>query len=353
MRPDIVAHRGGGGRAPENTLAAFRRAVDDGVSDAVEFDVQRTRDGIPIVFHDADLRRTTDVESVYPERADSLVGDFTLAELRALDCGSWFCGGGFAGERIPTVSEVLDVVGGRIDIQLELKHPHRYPGIESAVAAILREHGLLDSSTLIVTSFELDSLVRFHDEAPQTALKAAVRAVADLETSGLVGVVASAGVSPRCTDDDRARLDGLGVPLSGGSAETPQRMREAIDSGLREIATHYPEMLDRVIHGLPPYCRTSPLVIEEVLLDDYDPTDRRAVIRNVSDTDVDGAAWHLWNGVATPLRPAGRIGAGERIEIRLTSPRGHDVSSMQALALHDDEHTLADILEFWAVPPRS
>src|SRR5919206_4176055 len=87
--PTVVAHRGASGQAPENTLAAVRRAVELRV-DRVEVDVQRTKDGVPVVIHDTTLARTTDVRRVHPRRAPWLVGDFTLAEIQRLDAGGWY-----------------------------------------------------------------------------------------------------------------------------------------------------------------------------------------------------------------------------------------------------------------------
>lgn len=104
----VVAHRGASGHAPENTLAALRLARERG-ADMAEIDVRQTADGALVVLHDASLRRTTDVAEIYPHRRTWNVRDFTLAELRRLDAGSWF-GAGFAGERIPTLQECLQVL---------------------------------------------------------------------------------------------------------------------------------------------------------------------------------------------------------------------------------------------------
>ena len=103
-----VAHRGGAGLAPENTLAAVHRALAGG-ADVVEIDVHRTRDGELVVLHDADVRRTTDAATALPGRESYAVADLTLADVRRLDAGSWK-DARFAGERVPTLAEVVDVV---------------------------------------------------------------------------------------------------------------------------------------------------------------------------------------------------------------------------------------------------
>jgi glycerophosphoryl diester phosphodiesterase len=109
--PLIVAHRGSSSRAPENTLASFQQAIDDG-ADAVECDVRLTRDGQVVVIHDANLRRTTD--------GRGLVMDQTLRELRQLSAGRWFHRK-YAAERIPTLDEVLALTAGRCGVNIEIK----------------------------------------------------------------------------------------------------------------------------------------------------------------------------------------------------------------------------------------
>ncbi len=80
-KPLIIAHRGASAIAPENTLAAFRRAIDDG-AEGIEFDVRLTKDGVPVVLHDAQLNRVG--------RCEGRVIDFTSKQLQKLDVGSWF-----------------------------------------------------------------------------------------------------------------------------------------------------------------------------------------------------------------------------------------------------------------------
>lgn len=107
-----IAHRGFSAAAPENTLAAFSRAIQAG-SDLVEMDLRLSRDAQVIVFHDRELDRTTDGEGPAGER--------TLAQLKELDAGSWFSPE-FAGEKIPTLDEVLELFAPtRTGLYLELK----------------------------------------------------------------------------------------------------------------------------------------------------------------------------------------------------------------------------------------
>jgi glycerophosphoryl diester phosphodiesterase len=150
-----VAHRGASAYAPEHTLAAYRLALEMG-ADYVEQDLAVTRDGVLICLHDASLERTTNVEEVFPDRAVSIslegrtrrawvANDFTLAEIKQLDAGSWF-DPKFKGEKVPTFDEAIALVRGKAGIFPELKTPEIYEGrkvdFEQLVAAALDKHGL-------------------------------------------------------------------------------------------------------------------------------------------------------------------------------------------------------------------
>jgi glycerophosphoryl diester phosphodiesterase len=131
----LVAHRGASAYAPENTLAAYRLAIEMGAN-FVEQDLQVTRDGVLICLHDASLERTTNVAAVFPNRSTDIVvdgkvrkawlaNDFTLAEIKRLDAGAWF-GARFAGERVPTFDESVALVKGKAGLYAELKTPEVY-----------------------------------------------------------------------------------------------------------------------------------------------------------------------------------------------------------------------------------
>lgn len=122
-----AAHRGASAAAPENTMAAVTQAVADR-ADYVECDVRQTKDGVLIVLHDRELARTTDAESVFPGRSPWRVQDFTLAEIRRLDAGSWK-DPSYAGERVPTLAAVLrELSGSASGAFVEVKEPGRYGG---------------------------------------------------------------------------------------------------------------------------------------------------------------------------------------------------------------------------------
>ena len=126
----LIAHRGASGTYPENTRASFRAALQAGAG-AVEFDVQRTKDGRLAVIHDTDLRRLAG------RRAK--VGKLEFAELSSLDVGSWF-DRRFRGERVPSLEETLDLFPDHLEVHLEIKQARPiYRGIEEDVLKLLRK----------------------------------------------------------------------------------------------------------------------------------------------------------------------------------------------------------------------
>jgi len=148
----VIAHRGAPSHAPENTLAAFRAAIDQGAT-WLEFDVQMTRDGELVVIHDETVDRTTD--------GTGAVGDLTLAQVRALDAGG--------GERVPTLREVVDLARAHgVGILPEAKAAQLYPGIEERLLEVLAAAGVLDRA--VVQSFDAGSLERLRSLAPDVRL---------------------------------------------------------------------------------------------------------------------------------------------------------------------------------------
>lgn len=112
-RAEIIAHRGASLSAPENTLSAIEKAIEQG-AEGIEFDVQMSLDGVPVLMHDTTLGRTTN------DLANRRVDQLSLAELKSLDAGSWFSED-FKGEPVPTLEEVLKLIDGRAMAYIDLK----------------------------------------------------------------------------------------------------------------------------------------------------------------------------------------------------------------------------------------
>jgi len=146
--PWIIGHRGYRAKYPENTLSAFQAAIEAGAV-MIELDVMLSRDRKVVVIHDAALERTTNGKGP--------VADFTLAELKHLDAGSWF-DSRFADQHLPELSEVLDLVDGRVYVNIEIKSnayesSHPPDAIEKQVVELLRQKSLLD--TCMISSFDV------------------------------------------------------------------------------------------------------------------------------------------------------------------------------------------------------
>jgi glycerophosphoryl diester phosphodiesterase len=155
----IIAHRGASGLAPENTLAAVRKAVELG-ADMIEIDLRQTRDSV-VVIHDDTIDRTTN--------GHGEVGKMSFADIRDFDSGSWF-DEAFSGEKIPTLREVISAVNGRCKLLLEIKGDEKkYPGI---CGRILRQIDACNAKEwIVIQSFSdqvlesinrIDSTVTLH-----------------------------------------------------------------------------------------------------------------------------------------------------------------------------------------------
>jgi glycerophosphoryl diester phosphodiesterase len=156
-RPLIIAHRGASTHAPENTLAAFRAAIDAGAN-GVEFDVQLAADGVPVVIHDTDLRRTAGI--------NKRVSELTSIQLSQIDAGSWFAPQ-FSRETVPTLEQTLQLLSnfnGLIYIELKCELDNFKP-LVAAVCDAIRDSPLLPQ--IIVQSFRLAAIPEVRCLLPQ------------------------------------------------------------------------------------------------------------------------------------------------------------------------------------------
>jgi glycerophosphoryl diester phosphodiesterase len=222
VEPVNIAHRGASAYAPEHTLAAYTLALEMG-ADYVEQDLQVTRDGVLVCMHDTTLDRTTNVEEVFPDRATEVelrgelrqvwrVADFTLAEIKTLDAGSWF-GPEFADERVPTFQEAIDLVKGRAGMYPETKAPEAYEALgltmEEELVRVLAANGLntpagQSETPIYVQSFSPQSVQQMY------ALTG--------DTYKLVQLVSGGQASTLLTDDGlsdvAAYADGIGPAIA-------------------------------------------------------------------------------------------------------------------------------------------
>jgi len=193
-KPILIAHRGASAYAPEHTKAAYDLAIKQG-ADYVEQDVQMTKDNVLICSHDAELSRTTNIEEVYPDRAmvrDAedkgtprkgwYAVDFTLAEIKQLDAGSWFNQANpfaaqkhYAGLKVPTLEEAVGMIGNRARLYVEMKYVPFYESLGKdmvgALVKILKSRGLEPAGDdllpkVFIQSFSKASLLKLRELAP-------------------------------------------------------------------------------------------------------------------------------------------------------------------------------------------
>ncbi len=229
----LIAHRGASGHAPENTLAAFRKAVALGAA-FIETDLQLSRDARFVALHDATVNRTTNGQGV--------AHDMPLAELRRLDAGSWF-GSEFGGERIPTLEEILEFSKKNdVVFYLELKPGGSWGG-EHALVGALRESGEIPRA--VVISFDAAMVLNLRKIEPtlMTGLLYDGQIENPLEKAVEIGarqlVVQKDLVTPALIE--RARKKDLQVVC--WTVNNPAHMRMLMAAGVDGIMSDYPDRL--------------------------------------------------------------------------------------------------------------
>ncbi|HEV8340522.1 MAG TPA: glycerophosphodiester phosphodiesterase family protein [bacterium] len=237
-RPLIVAHRGASRAAPENTLAAFRTAVDLG-ADGVEFDVQRTADGALVVFHDATLERTTNGRGPLRETR--------LADLKALDAGGWFSASS-AGERIPTLEETIAVLPAPVRVFVELKQgPVFDEGIVAALADGLRHADV--TGRCEVSSFDHPSLKRFTAASPDvpTGILFSARLIDPVAAATLAGAAALHPEWDLIAPDLVPLAHSHGLAVVGWTVNAADQMERLAAMEVDAIITDLPDLARRVL----------------------------------------------------------------------------------------------------------
>jgi glycerophosphoryl diester phosphodiesterase len=249
-KPLIIAHRGASAVAPENTLAAFQRAIDDG-ADGLEFDVRITKDGVPIVFHDSTIKRMT--------RREGRTSAFTAAELQTLDLGAWFnerhpsrADEKFSGETVPALERLFSILkgyGGRL--YLEMKgSPAEVSTLAEAVVKIIKQTDFLPQ--LVVKSFKLEAIEKIKKLFPEvcTAALFAPRVMTILrKQSRLIERAREFAADELSLHYSLAtkklveKATAAGMPTTIWTADHPIWVRRAAEIGIRAIITNNPARL--------------------------------------------------------------------------------------------------------------
>lgn len=248
--PLVVAHRGGAGLAPENTLAAFTEGLTH-QPDALELDVHMSRDGHLVVIHDPTLMRTANVSGA--------VEEYDLAELRTMNAAARHFGKSFGRQPIPTLDEVLQLASGHAGVQVEIKlraDGTRYPGMESAVVEALRSAGMTDQA--VVISFDFPTLQSVQELEP-TLHTGALIGTRYMESEGTAGPaaiaarihalgVSHAGVDRRwLTPELLASFHELGLLVGVWTVNDAREMRRFVDMGVDFVTSDRPDIARDVV----------------------------------------------------------------------------------------------------------
>ncbi len=249
-RPSIVAHRGCSAFAPENTFAAFSLALESG-AEGIEMDVRLTRDGVPVVFHDAGLKRISG--------SDIRISSLTFGELAEVDAGSWFnlknagrANRRFVGEKIPTLESTMEFLHGfHGPIYVELKSAGRNARtLADAAGKVLSRH--TGELNIIVKSFnfELIPLVReICPKAESAALFAPQILLILKKESRLISIAKKLGVNrlslhySLATRSLLRRANKERLPVTIWTTDSERWVRASIELGIDSIITNDPAKL--------------------------------------------------------------------------------------------------------------
>ncbi len=232
-RPLVIGHRGASADAPENTIAAFELALEQG-ADGIELDVHLSADEQPVVIHDFTLERTTD--------GAGPVRDHRVRELKRLDAGGWH-DRRFRGQRVQTLQEVLERFRDRARFWIELKGSSAlYPGVEERVVSMVEIYDVVDR--VLVQSFDHAALARVRElnrEIPVGALLAqAPLDPALLEPEAISAICPGAQV---LTAPLLAEIQGAGLHCYVWTVNEPAQMDRLVEWGVNGIITDRPGVL--------------------------------------------------------------------------------------------------------------
>ena len=229
-----IAHRGGAGLAPENTLAAFENALNLGV-DFIELDLRRSKDGHLIVIHDSNVERITN--------GKGKVCDLTLEELKSLDAGVKFSPA-YQGEKIPTFEEVLELIGNKVVVVVHIKEQgieqevltllHKYKQSEAVLTSFYR--GVIKNSKLLSPNFPT-ALLRAENLLPFDYIARAQEAYANILDLA----------RHRLNYDIIQHCHKRGLLVWTWTVDEPKDMRDLIKMGVDAVTTNYPDRLQGIL----------------------------------------------------------------------------------------------------------
>jgi glycerophosphoryl diester phosphodiesterase len=235
----IIAHRGASRAAPENTLAAMRKAMEFG-ADYAELDACQTKDGAIVLMHDEELERTTGQKG--------LIWAYTLSELQGFEAGSWF-GEEFRGEPIPTLQEVMHLVRGKMKLNIEIKVFGHEPGIAQKVVDIIQAENF--EKECMVTSFDREIIEEVKNIAPE--LMTGFIFDEDYQGNVFDGNWDALSCDRQILDEELIKeAKDKGMKLFIWTVNYPEEMKKLIDLEVDGLITDIPDVLKEILDGLIP-----------------------------------------------------------------------------------------------------
>jgi len=248
----IIGHRAGAGKAPENTLAAVRQAIADGV-DWIEIDVQEAADGEVVVVHDSDFMKLA---------GEPLkVWDGTLEQIRVIDVGGWF-GPQFAGERVPTLREVLEMARGKAGVVIELKYYGHEQQLEERVVDLVEAAGMTADVAIISLAYE--GIQRFRALRPDWTIGLlSATAIGDLTRLDADFLAVSTGLA---TPGFVRHAKAAGKQVYVWTVNDPVSLSRMMSAGVDGVITDEPEMARQVMEQRGQMSPVERLLVHTALL---------------------------------------------------------------------------------------
>ena len=265
-RFSVIAHRGASGHAPEHTWPAYERAVEMG-ADFLEPDLQLTRDGHLIAFHDTTLDRTARGPA---EICTGPVAERTLDEIRLCDVGCWFnerypnrARSAYKGQRVVTLDELFARWGDQVRWYPETKNPEESPGMEEALLELIRRHGLRDAAVergqVLIQSFSPTSLHHLRSLDPELHLVQLLPGDA-MDGRQAESVLQEIATYARGVGPNHALVDGsfmaaarrAGLLVHPWTVDDPEEMDHLITLGVDGLFTNFPDRLVALLPGNRP-----------------------------------------------------------------------------------------------------
>lgn len=258
-----IAHRGARSLAPENTMAAIRKAHEVG-ADLWETDISVTADGHLILFHDDDVLRTTDATTRFPDRGDYRTSSFTLEEIRSLDAGSWFretdpfgeiaagrigqeALSAFEGEKIPTLAEGLAFtksVNWPVNLEIKKLSPPvtQFPMVDRVLEAVAAAK--IDPALVIFSSFFHPFLDEIRQKAPAFVIQALIGDTGETEHDWVGFRFDTYNANQRLLSAATCReVVAMGKTVNVYTVNPEEKMRQFMDAGATGIITDFPQNL--------------------------------------------------------------------------------------------------------------